>query len=173
MDSIPAEELNSIDSTLKEKMQVKSSKGVVVLDRAFHRIVEALTPQEELALLTQIKNDTIEAYKRSIPSLAFLGEWPDDKLKLFLSKVTADELLPYLRLLPTSQKRFFALLPQMTSEVLRDELAGKDRTNSEEKGQWLLALKARMTQMFELKELVLDDIFAKPQDHSHDTQKAS
>lgn len=171
MDSIPTKELNSLDQGFRAKIQPKGNNDVVVLDRALQKVVEALRPQEEISLLASIQGPAIEAYKRSVPSLAFLDQWADDKLKVFLAKVRADELLPYLRLKPANKNRFMGLLPQLTADMLAEEIDSPDKSSADEKDQWLVALKNRLIQMFELKELQLDDIFS--QEDTHDLKKAS
>ncbi len=173
MDSVPADELKAIDSNIKSRVQPKASKEVVILDRALLRMIEALRPQEELSLLSSLQGPAIESFKRTNPSIAFLEQWPDDKLKIFMTKVAVDELLPYIRLRPGSKNRLISLLPPMTAEMINEEFERPDRTSAEDKDQWLAALKNRMLQMFELKELVLDDIFPLEKERQNVPAKAS
>jgi len=173
MNEIPANELQDLDRNFKTSAQPSSTKEIVILDRSLQKLVEALKPQEELALLPSLKGPVVESFKRSVPSIAFLDEWPDDKLKLFLSKLTSDEILPYLRLKPNNKKRYLDLLPKFTSDILVEELEGKDKTTDEDKTQWLQALKNKLNQSFELKEFVLDDIFPPEQDKKNELRQAS
>jgi len=173
MHSIPASELSDLDRNFKTSAQPSSTKELVILDRALQKLIEALKPQEEIALVPSLSGPVIESYKRSVPSMAFLEQWPDDKLKLLLAKLTADEILPYLRLKPNNKKRFLELLPQFTADIISEELESKDKTSDDEKTQWLISLKNKMLQMFELKELALDDLFPPEQDKTNGLRKVS
>jgi hypothetical protein len=159
LSSVPRAELRSLDSTLAKKLKPDSNRDVIPLEMTLNKIVEALTPIEEATLLQGLQGSAIDDFKRVSPSLAFLGEWPEDKLSILLSRVSADELLPLLRIRQDLQEKFIRICPPMTAEMLQEELVREDKSSERDKNTWLQALSGRMKEMVALREVVLEDLF--------------
>ncbi len=179
MSEIPASELKSMDETIAGKMKPQTTGEVVPLDMTLNKLVAALTPSEEAVLLAPMKGSAIDAFKRSTPSAAFLGEWPDDKLKLLMSRVSADELTALARVRPDLQDRLLSLAPPLTAEMAGDELKIADRTDDATKNEWLSALVKRINEMVRFQEISLETIFAVKlqaapvQENANDANKAA
>ncbi len=159
MSEIPAEELRSLDGSLMNQFKPSSKQDVVPLEMTLTKLVAALTPVEEILLLNGMTGRAVEEFKLSTPSLAFLGEWPDDKLSILLSQTSADELVAFCRVRPELKDRFMQLAPSMTSEMAGEELARPDKSNMKDKGIWLESFAKRLKTLVLLKELNLDEIF--------------
>lgn len=159
MSEIPAEELRSLDGSLMNQFKPSSKQDVVPLEMTLTKLVAALTPVEEILLLNGMTGRAVEEFKLSTPSLAFLGEWPDDKLSILLSQTSADELVAFCRVRPELKDRFMQLAPSMTSEMAGEELARPDKSNMKDKGIWLESFVKRLKTLVLLKELNLDEIF--------------
>lgn len=160
MSEIPADELRSLDGALMSKIRPTSTSDVVPLDMTINKLVSALTPREEATLLYDMKGSAIDAYKKSVPSIAFLGEWPDESLTVLLSRVSADEIVALIRVRPDLQDRFIGLCPQLTAEMAIDELRLPDRMSDSTKDEWLGALARRVKEMVQLQEVSLEVIFS-------------
>jgi hypothetical protein len=109
-----------------------------------------------------MKGPAVENFKRSTASIAFLGEWPDDKLGILMSRVSADELAALARVRPDLQERLVRLAPPLTAEMAADELKIADRTDDNTKNEWLSSLVKRINEMVRFQEISLDAIFAAP-----------
>ncbi|CAN5679714.1 hypothetical protein BH10BDE1_BH10BDE1_17340 [soil metagenome] len=162
MSEIPSDELRALDGNLMSMFKPTNKKDVVPLEMTLTKLVAALTPVEEILLLSGMKGKAVDEFKLSSPSLAFLGEWPDDKLSILLSQASPDELSAYGRVRPDLKDRLLALAPAMTAEMVGEELARPDRSNIKDKGVWIESFAKRLKTMVLSKELNLDEIFSVP-----------
>ena len=156
---IQADELKMMDRTLFAKLKPGDSQATVPLEMTLTKLVKALTPVEEATLLTDLQGAAIGDYKRSVPSVAFLGEWPDEKLKLLMAKTTADETCALLRMRPDLNERLVALCPGFTAELVVEELGRDDKTSENEKSKLLEIFNRRIQEMVTLRELDLESLF--------------
>ncbi len=159
LSEIPTQELRALDGSLMGQMKGEARADVVPLEMTLAKIVSALSPIEEVTLLAGMVGSAVSDFKRSTPSLAFLGEWPDQKLSILLSSTLPDELVAFCRVRTDIGERLISLAPQMTAELTIDELRSPDRMTVEEKNQRLLEMNARLLGLFTRKELRLDEIF--------------
>jgi hypothetical protein len=162
LSSIAAKDLQQADDSLSQK--VNGSKGssvdMVKLEMTIQKIVEGLTPMEELELLRGIQGTSVVTYKKSQASLAFLDQWTDEPLGKLISRSTVDELTTYLRIRPDQQERCLSLSPPMTARMLKDELSRTDILSDNDKNRLLSNLVNRIGQLREEKEIDLESIFA-------------
>jgi hypothetical protein len=162
MSEIEASELKSMDSALAVKLKPQGNTETVPLDMTLGKLVSALSPMEEVTLLAQMQGPAIDSFKRSTPSIAFLGEWAEDKLKMLMSRVTPDELMALARVRPDLQERLVSLSPPLTAEMVGDELRMPDRTDDKTKNEWLTSLSKRINEMVSFQEVSLDTMFPAP-----------
>lgn len=156
---IRADELESLDRGLMGRINPTLGKEVVSLDMSFNKIVEALTPIEEITMLANLKSRAIEEYKRTKASLAFLGDWPDDKLRLLMMGITPDELISYLRVRPDLKDRLLALASMMVTEIATDELSRPDKMPAADKEKAIEFFAMRLKSMTESGDINLTDVF--------------
>lgn len=162
MSEIPTSELRSLDGSLMNQFKPSNKQDVVPLEMTLTKLVSALTPVEEILLLSGMSGPAVQEFKVSTPSLAFLGEWADEKLSILLGQTSADELVAYCRIRPELKDRLIALSPAMTAEMAGEELARPDKSNMKDKGVWIESFAKRLKTMVLLKELNLEEIFAAP-----------
>ncbi|MBS1963531.1 MAG: hypothetical protein JST04_15050 [Bdellovibrionales bacterium] len=165
MSSVPVTELKSFDEKMREKMLKKSGgDSAVPLEMSLGKLVSALSPLDEIQLLAEASagpaRAVFDSYKRSSPSLAFLGDWRDEKLQKLFAKVSTDELVAYLRVMPQFATRFLALCPPMTAELAGDELRRPDSLPDSEKNRVLGDFTQRLMNMVVKNEISLYDVFA-------------
>jgi hypothetical protein len=163
MSEIPADELKSLDHQFKSLLRPEGGKSVIPLEMSLNKIIDAMSPVEEIQMLSGMSGAAFERFKRSVPSLAFVGEWKDECLSRLLSRTMPDEIATLLRIKPDLKDRVLALCPPMTAEVAGDELQRPDNTREEEKNNLLDVMQNRIKEMISGKELHLEDAFGEPQ----------
>lgn len=161
LNAVEARELKSYDINVKGKITPQTTQQMIPLDLTLNKVVEGLTAVERISILHQITGPAIEAYKLSVPSIAFLGEWPEPKLSVFLARASSDEVLAYLRVRPELQEKFLKLAPPLTAEVVTDELNRPDQMSNAERTQILSFLDQKLDEMISKGELNLEDLFHK------------
>ncbi|MDR3606918.1 MAG: hypothetical protein P4M08_06000 [Oligoflexia bacterium] len=160
MSDIPADELKSLDHDFKSMLRPDGAKSLVSLEMSLSKIVDAMSPLEQIKIISGMAGGAFEKFKRTAPSLAFVGEWTNEALSRLLSQVMPDELAAFLSLKPELQERFFALCPPMTAEVASDELRRADTMKESDRNRLLSALSDRIKGMIAKKEIHLEDVFA-------------
>lgn len=123
LSEIESEELASMDRGLMSKIKPTVGHERVPLEMSFQKIVDSLTLVERVTILKDLTGRGVEEYKRTVPSLAFLGEWPDFQLKMFIMGLTPDELVAYLRVRTDLKERMLGLATMMVAEIAKEELA--------------------------------------------------
>ncbi len=159
MSEVPLDELRSSDLKIKSQMQGGRGSGAISLEMGLERLREALTPVEEVVLFVGLSGEALEQFKRKAPSLSFLDSWKDQPLSLFISRANLDELTVYLRLRPELKDRILGLAPQMTAEVVNDELSRTDRTNALEKNRLMTQFLKRLEAMIQQKAIDFEQVF--------------
>lgn len=156
---IQSEELESMDRGLMGRIKPTVGHEMVPLDMSLLKIIEGLSIIEEITLLADIDTPAMKEFKRTYPSLAFLGEWPDDQLKMFLMGLTPDELVSYLRFRPDQKDRMLAMASMMVAEIAKEELASPDTMTQAEREKSIEFFSQRLKAMVDQNEIVLTDIF--------------
>lgn len=159
LSEIRMEELYSYDRTLLGKLTRTTTGEVIPLDMSLAKLSSSLTLVEEITILAEMRGAAIEEYKRTIPSLAFIGEWPDEQLQFLLTGVRPDELVALLRTREDLKERVMKLCSPMTHEIVSEELAGPDRLSAAEKDEALIALRDRLVDFVNQSEITLQDCF--------------
>ena len=159
MSEIRADELETFDRGLMGRINPTVGQEIVPLEMSFLKIVDALTPIEEITILSEMKNDAIEIFKRTRPSLAFLHQWPDDKLRVAMIGITPDELITYLRLRPEMKERMLSLASMMVSEIAGEELNAPDKTPLAEKEKAVEFFTTRIRTLVEQNDVNLEEVF--------------
>jgi hypothetical protein len=155
----PLAEIKAFDSAVRGRLAPSTSTETVSLGMTIEKIVASLSAIEAVTLLPQIDGPALVPFKRAVPLLAFLGQWPDDKLSVLLARAGTDEIMALIRVRPDLSERLLRLSPTLTVEMIQDELARPDRVSEQDKSQWLAAMSKRLSEMIALKEASLEDIF--------------
>jgi flagellar motor switch protein FliG len=161
LNQISTGELKKYETVVRGRMAPDTQEDTVQLDMTFDKIVSSLGLLEQFDLLPKMKSTELQDYKRRIPTVAFLNEWPEDKLGLILSRLSADQILLYLRLNSDMKDRFLKLSPPMVAEVLEDDLLRTDTSSSADKEAALKQIESVMISICKNKEVDLTEIFAK------------
>lgn len=152
-------ELRSLDGSISGKIKPASNQDVISLDRTFNRVADSLSPSESVVILSEISHSVPLEYKQTVPNIAFLAEWPDDKLSILLSSVGADELVAFLRLKSELKERFTQLSPPMTAEMVVDELSRPGNESDKETERFLEKFNARVKDLVSNGAISLEEIF--------------
>lgn len=163
LSNIGEDELKTIERSLKSKLQPQGAANVIPLEFTLNKVVSALSPSEEVTLLSTMTGAAIEEFKRSTPSLAFLAEWPKNMIARLLSSVTSDQVVALLRVRPDLSVQVIDACPPMTAEMVNEEYARPDRLSDKDKDQFIALLSTRLKELVDLKEVILEDIFKAPQ----------
>ncbi len=163
MNEIASDELRTADHSLMKKLKAGESSGDSVhLEMTLEKIISSLSILEEIEMLAKLEGPGVLEYKRKIPSLAFLKDWPEDKLSIIMGRIRVDQAVVYLRLQPEMKDRMIALAPPITAEMLNDELAEPDKLNDEEKIRRLEVFAELLKEMVKHKEVDLAELFPEP-----------
>jgi|GEM_PF-2385824 len=173
LSKVSSSEIRTMDMGLRGRLKTDNSGDTVSFEMGLSKLIETLSPIEAAILPSKIEGQGLLAYKRSVASLAFLNEWPDEKLSLLISRASNDEVVTLLKVRPDFREKILALCPPMTVKVAEDELSRPDRLNDYEKGVWLESLGQKLTEMVELREVSLEDIFPLPPRDQANVDKAS
>ena len=159
LSEIPMDELKFSDRTIKDRLSLARNSTAISLDAGLGRLKESLSPMEEVVLMGDLTGEVAERFARSTPSLAFLGSWQNRALSLLLTRVTSDELAAYLRLRPDLRDRLSSLAPQMTQEMVEDELSRPDRTSDADKNRLIASFNERLKNALESQLIDLNQAF--------------
>jgi hypothetical protein len=160
LNSIRQSELKSMDTGLASRLKAPESEDAVVpLDMTLNRLIESLTPTEEITLVPQLTGASIDAYMKATPSLAFLDRWSDERLKLLFSRTTIEEMIAYVRVREDMVERILSLSPPMKAQILKEELDRKAKLSDRDRNRQLQTLTSRLKEMVRLQEVHLEDMF--------------
>ncbi len=155
MSEIATDDLRNYEHQFRSSIRPDDRKDVVVIESALQKLISALTPMEEMALLPQLSGPGIEAYKCSQFSLAFLHEWNDSALRPVFSKAMPDEVVAFLRMRMDSRDRVIGLCPPMTAIVASDDLERENSFTEKEQNILLNQLAVRVRQLVDAGEIQL------------------
>lgn len=161
LNQIPTGELKKYESVVRGRMTPEAQEDTVQLDMTFDKIISSLNLMEQFDLLPKIKSAELQEYKRRVPTVAFLNEWPEEKLDLILARLSADQILLYLRLKPELKDQCLKLSPPMVAEVLEDDFSRNDTSSVADKENALKQIEAAMVSLCKNKEVDLTEIFLK------------
>jgi len=159
LNEIAVEELATMDRGLMSKINPTLGHERVPLEMSFRKIVDSLTLIERVTILKDLTGRGVDEYKRTVPSLAFLGEWPDFQLKMFMMGLTPDELVAYLRVRPDLTDRMLGLATMMVAEIAREELGGPDKMPSADTEKAIEFFENRLKDAVESGDINLSEIF--------------
>ncbi len=156
-------DLDFVDNHLNVLVQMEQMQNVnsVELPRLVPGLLAVSSPLEEIQLVNQVLATNQESaffLKQNYPSIAFLNEWPKDKLKLLLGKARNLELLAIIQAMPELKENVLSVLPARARTMLADDL--QSRVLSEEDvNANLTDLRSRLNYMYENNEIDLLQIF--------------
>lgn len=159
LNEIPQEELEAMDRGLMGRIKPTVGHEIVSLEMSFNKLVDCLGIIERVTILKDLKGRGVEEYKRTVASLAFLGEWPDFQLKMLMLGLTPDELVAFLRIRPDLQEKMMAQATMMVGEIAREELAGPDKMPQADKEKAVEFFESRLKGMVEQGDLNLTEVF--------------
>ena len=168
MDKVLSTDIEAASEALKfEVKRMIAGDGVVSVQAMVPKLLNALTPMEELTILMEIAgnmSDGGNSIKQNIPSLAFVHEWPKEAASLLWSSASADEVLTYLRFVPKMTDTVLSYCSPMVQTIVRDDLAKPDMFNEDMKTRFLTTLKTKLLQFVNQGSVNLGVIF----DQQHD-----
>ena len=160
MTEVSSLEFKTMDSELKNDFRPQSNPQQVPIEMSVQKIAEALSIIDQMEFLPQLDSKTLIQFKRAYPSLAFIHEWPVDKLKMLLSKTMSDEISSFLNLKPDLKDFILENCPPFTAELVRDELASEKIFPREEIEAKLSILSQRVNELVTSKQVRLTEIFS-------------
>ncbi len=162
LSSITQSELKTLNKSFQSKMKGVADQDSIQLGSALEKIVTALSKTDELSLLPQLQGFGIQLYKRKNASVAFLNEWPDAKLGLFISQLKTDHMVTYLRLRPDQKDRLLGLCQPRAAAVIKDEVDREDKISAADKEIHLQDIAELMYEFKENGNIDFDSVFPMP-----------
>lgn len=163
LSEVTPEEIETLDRTLMSRVHgTGRTAELLPVEMSLKKIASTLTPSEEVTMLSDMWGDAVEDYKRTVPSLAFLREWPEDKLRMLMMGLTPDELISYLRIRPDMKERLLSVASMMVSEIAGDELTKPDKTPLAEHEKNIQFFTTRLRSLVEQNDINLQEIFGGP-----------
>lgn len=170
-------DLDFVDNHLNVLVQMEQMQNVnsVELPRLVPGLLAVISPLEEIQLVNQVlatNQDSAFFLKQNYPSIAFLNEWPKDKLKMLLGKARNLELLSVIQTIPELKEAILSVLPARARTMLADDL--QSRVLSEEDvNAYLTDLRSRLNYMYENNEIDLLQMFNSTQDEKTSVGEAA
>ncbi|MBC7741387.1 MAG: hypothetical protein H7061_04265 [Bdellovibrionaceae bacterium] len=162
LSEISTVELKKLNKSFQTKIKGSDNRDNIQLDTSLEKIISALPKIDELSLLPQIQGAGVQNYKRKNVSVAFLHEWPDDKLGLFITQLKTDHLVSYLRLKADQKERILAICQPRAAAVVKDEVEREDRVSLSDKENHLLDIAELMENFRESGNIDLETVFPAP-----------
>jgi hypothetical protein len=163
MEKVLSTDIEAASETLKFAIKQKQDDTrTVSLKSMAPKLLNALSALDEIKLLRELGiklSDGAASIKRSIPALAFLGEWPESLLKRVFVSAVNDEVMAYLRVMPELKDRILPLCPPRVQEIVGGDLSKPDLMSDEVKEKHLSALKLRLLQTVNRENINLEEIF--------------
>ena len=162
------EDLDFVDNHLNVLVQMEQLQNVdsVELPRLVPGLLAVISPLEEIQLINQVLATNQESaffLKQNYPSIAFLNEWPADKLKMLLAKARNLELLALIQTMPETKDLVLSVLPGRARSMLSDDLQSRT-LSADDINSNLTDLRARLNYLYENNEIDLLQIFNSPQE---------
>lgn len=156
-------EIDLLDETLRFRVQKEESvqEGTVEVQSLIPNLLMLLKPTEEIALLKEIVvklPDKGDYLKQTYPSLLFLTEWPEEKLKILVGTAGTQEILSLIQILPEISAKALSALPGRTKRIIEGEI-GKRQFDNTELDQYLEILKYRLYKIVNDGQVSLAQIF--------------
>ncbi len=141
------QEIEMADQSLKFLIKKEDSvdDGLVEVQTMIPNMLMCLSPLEEIQLIQQILptlSDQGQFIKRNYPSLAFISQWPEEKLKHFLTGVQPNDILALVKAIPEATEVINSVIPNRTQTILKDSLS--KTLNSEELNNGLGTLRLKL-----------------------------
>ncbi len=161
------------------KFQLKgeaAGKGIVSIRPKALKLLENLSVLEELQFLKGIEEKLSDhglSIKQNHPSLAFIGQWPEDKLRPLIQLVTVEEIVSFLRIFPEMKENLLPLCRPRVSAIAESELAREDKMSKEDKLKNLSSFKQRLTEIVDGGQVSLIEIFTTDGDTVTGVQSAA
>lgn len=163
MEKVLSTDIEAASETLKFAIKQKQDDTrTVSLKSMAPKLLNALSALDEIKLLRELSvklSDGAVSIKRSIPTLAFLGEWPESLLKRVFVTAVNDEVMAFLRVMPELKDRVLPLCPPRVQEIVGGDLSKPDQMSDETKERYLSALKLRLLQTVNRESINLEEIF--------------
>lgn len=163
MEKVLSTDIEAASETLKFAMkQTQEDTRTVSLKSMAPKLLGSMTAVDEIRLLKELEakvSDGALSIKRTFPSLAFVGEWPDHLLKMVFSSALNDEVMAFLRLMPESKERVLSLCPPRVREIVESDISKDDLMSLEAKEKNLSALKVRLLRVVNREGVNLEEIF--------------
>lgn len=156
-------EIDMVDTTLTAVVQdeVKKVFDTVALPPLVPGVLQTLKPFEEIKIIADISANHPggkDYLKENYPTLAFISDWPKDKLKQLMSPFRAQQILALLQAIPDCQAAVLEVLPGKTRAMVESDLGSKKYTD-EEMDLYLQEIKSYMASLFDAGIVDLKSLF--------------
>jgi len=159
LSEVKIDDLKNLDTQIRSRFQPQTSTGTIALDMTLKKLVEVLSPVEQITMLPQVQEPSMVEFKKTVPTLAFIHEWPDEKLRQLVRSADADQVVAYLSTHPELNDRIINLCPPLTAELVKDEMQKIHLLNEKDKNQRLESFAKLLESLVKSKEIQLDEIF--------------
>lgn len=161
LDAISLAEFKTLDQQIEGQLQQLSTGGEesIRLESPLAKVIAGFTLLEQMQYLREVPSEMIKNYKKSVPCLAFLDEWPDNGLSRLVNKMTVDEIVNLIGCLPVVEQRILSLAPPMSAEMAKDELKRTSTLSDTDRNRLLENLLEKVELLHNNKEIQLSSYF--------------
>jgi flagellar motor switch protein FliG len=163
LDKLQSSEIELASEHLKSQASgLKDATGIISVKPMAFRLLESLNILEEIEFLKNIAKKVSDqglSIKQNFPSLAFIGEYPEEKLRLFIQNSPAEELVEFLKVMPELKEQITPLCKARVISIIENDLSREDRTSKEDKMRNLVSLKSRLVALIDEGQISLAEIF--------------
>jgi hypothetical protein len=148
--------------------ELAPQQGGVNCTTLLPNLLSVLRPTEEIRLLRELSRNRPKAaqyLRETYASLAFLGEWPSDKLKNIFNSARPQELVALVHTMPELKNDMYALLPTRTQAMISEDLEAQT-PNDAELDVLLENIRRHVNDIVDSGELDLKSFFHRPQAQS-------
>ena len=137
LQKLPYSEVEGIEGTVAPMFSDDTEEKIVVLSKTLAGLVEVMSYRDGIVMLKDLSGPVLEEYKRTQPSLAFLHEWPEEPLSLFIQQSGQDELMALMATRPDLKDTIMNVLPPRMRQILEDDIGNLDNMKESEQEQYL------------------------------------
>ncbi len=133
LSSISEDNLHSIEDQIAPYFEEKIEDSQVSMSLTLSKLIDVMSFVDACSILPTLKGAVIDNYKYKTPHIAFLSEWNSEGLSRIAKKVSNEELLAYMRVVPEMASVLMGFVPPRAQRILADDLDQSDYMSAEEK----------------------------------------
>lgn len=152
-------EIEGIEADVAPMFSDDSDEKIVVLSKTLAGLVEVMSYRDAIVMLKDLDGPVLQEFKRTQPSLAFIHEWPEEPLALFIQQSGQDELMALMATRPDLKDTIMNVLPPRMRQILEDDISNIDNMKESEQEQLLQNLHMQLVLFVDQGQIELASAF--------------